>query len=609
MTTKKRSQDDRSERQQIMSMANEALALLESDSTQAQALATQALQRAQEIDTEDIWLAAPALVALGRIYIRSGELNTAARYLLQVTSAEPISSTHPDHTLIDAHYFLGLTYTNLAFYSEALASHQIQYQLAEKLNDRRLMAAALRRIGVANSHMGQYERAIDHYQQSIALYNEVEELGGIAACHNNMSMEYIKLNKPETALQYALLAVEEFEQSTDDAKTNGRIAANINVARCYLQLQDIDNAMLHIERAVELATDMRSDGFMIETLITRGRILHQSGQLEEALESLHKAESKLYDSDSSIHHESLYRTFSEIYESQGNAEQALHYFKLMHNSHVARDDERINARFEYLSTVFETQKAIQEAAIQQQRAEATEQRAARERQYFEQLNQMRDEFLHAATHDLKNPLSTIRIYSDMLRNQVSSELVEFIEKIDMQTVRMSHLIMEILDIARLETGYAIRRSETSLTALLQRLISVHEAEAAQKGITLLLEPSTLQSPLTCSFDPHYLQRAISNLISNALKYSSTGDTVSIEATATADEIMIAVTDTGIGIPPQDLERIFERFYRVHTKNAQHIEGTGLGLAITKTIIEQHGGTIQVKSIPGEGSRFEIRLPT
>ena len=230
-----------------------------------------------------------------------------------------------------------------------------------------------------------------------------------------------------------------------------------------------------------------------------------------------------------------------------------------------------------------------------------------ERRAFEQLSQMKDEILHTASHDLKNPISSITMSLHLLQRHLpagDTEAQDYIHRIEGDVDRMLKLITNVLDLARLETGQALHKEAISLHYLLQENHSNFAAPAQQKDITLQL--ALPAEDVTLSLDPQRMSQVLQNLLSNALKYTPAGGTVTLEADMTASEVLISVRDSGLGIPAEDQPYVFDKFYRVKSAEHQQVSGTGLGLSIVKAIVEQHGGTIEVAST--QGAVFTVRLP-
>ncbi len=236
---------------------------------------------------------------------------------------------------------------------------------------------------------------------------------------------------------------------------------------------------------------------------------------------------------------------------------------------------------------------------------------AQDRQYFESLNRMKDQFIRMATHDLRNPLNVILGYTHVLnRLEVApsdkSLLQQSVENIRDSVEKMRMLVTDMLDLAQLETGSRLILTDVGLGDFLEKCLSSFHVLANQHNIELVYEAPP--GSVRIQVDESYMTRVIDNLVSNAIKYSPNGGKVTVRAWAKDRRAGIEVCDTGIGILATDLPHLFDAFYRVQTDAIEGIEGSGLGLSIVKTIIEQHGGTITVQSEPGKGSIFRIVLP-
>lgn len=592
--------------QRIEALASEAYDLLMSDVPRAQALVDEALEMATAVDPDDVQLAAPALAMHGSLLASNGEHVQATTVLLQVVTFADQGAIAVRWRL-HAYNFLVICHRHMRYYSEALNWAQRMVELAAQHQDRANYGDALRHIGSLYYYLQQYDRNIETYERMLAEFNAVGDEGLRASVYNNLSMAYLKSGQPVRALEAAQQARAYFERINHPY---GIVAVHDNIAAIALELDDTETARQAAEYAVSQSIESQAPAtFYCESLITLAQVYLRINELELALQTLSQVESQIADDEVVTNvGESLYKTLAEVHVARGDTAAAYACYKRLYDEHIARDRANIESRFEYMATVFETRQALREAELQRQRAAEIEAQAARERQYFMQLNRMKDQFLDAATHDLKNPLATITIYAEMLRTRVPPELQTFVEKIDMQTVRMSQLIMEMLDLARLETGQAIVYKPMLVAEFLQTVVSEHAAHAAERQITLQLEVPASAQNLKAHFDANYLRRALDNLVSNAIKYTHIGDAVGVALSVHDAGFTITVKDNGPGIAADHLPNIFDRFYRVPSEASQQVVGNGLGLAITKTIIEQHGGTISVSSTVGAGTTFFVTLP-
>lgn len=227
--------------------------------------------------------------------------------------------------------------------------------------------------------------------------------------------------------------------------------------------------------------------------------------------------------------------------------------------------------------------------------------------HIKELDRVRAEFLATVSHDLRSPLATIRGYVDLLEKvgPLTDQQQDFVEKIRRSVTHITALVGDLLELGRIEASTDMEMEPFHLESVIDAVVDGYRQIAAEKNLSLQWEFTPL--PLIRG-NPHRLRRVIENLLSNAVKYNREGGWVAVSAEYREGYIVVRVADSGIGIPPEDLPHIFERFYRVQRPETEDIEGTGLGLSIVKSIVEKHGGRVWVESRPGEGTTFTILLP-
>lgn len=240
--------------------------------------------------------------------------------------------------------------------------------------------------------------------------------------------------------------------------------------------------------------------------------------------------------------------------------------------------------------------------------------------HFKDLERVKNEFIAAATHDLKTPLTSIMGYGALLKkiSPLEPKQEEFVNHIQRAATEMHELVQSLLELVRIDLGLGLKMEPCDLGHMLQEVIYDFKSQATDKQQTLTLsldglsEDTLGQAGLCVMADAPQLRRVINNLVSNAIKYTPTGGEVTLlaEVQTALQQAKVQIQDTGLGIPPADQPFIFEKFYRVKTDDTKDIEGHGLGLTIVKSIVEQHGGKVWVKSegLPGKGSRFGFSLP-
>ncbi|MCU0484674.1 MAG: ATP-binding protein [Anaerolineales bacterium] len=240
--------------------------------------------------------------------------------------------------------------------------------------------------------------------------------------------------------------------------------------------------------------------------------------------------------------------------------------------------------------------------------ETLEQEKKREINQLMAINQLQNEFIATASHDLKNPIFAVLGYSDLLERvgTLNDTQREFLAHIRHAGRLMQDLVINLLDIARIESGIDLQREPVNLVELLARVIQEMRPQAQAREIALSIHTDEGESLFTLG-DAARLHQAFRNILDNSIKYTRPGGRVEVLVLADEGQAEVTFRDNGIGIPAEALPHIFERFYRVHTDLTRDIDGNGLGLAAVKSIIEHHGGNISVESVEGEGSSFQVKL--
>lgn len=235
---------------------------------------------------------------------------------------------------------------------------------------------------------------------------------------------------------------------------------------------------------------------------------------------------------------------------------------------------------------------------------------ARDTTELTRVADMRRDFVANVSHELKTPLAAIRGFAETLRDGALEEPAtaeRFTDRILVQCRRLQALLDDLLTLSRLEgVDSALEREPMDLAAVIRRAVELLAAGAREKKVEVQIE--TGEGLSAVSGDPDGLERLLLNLLDNAIKYNRPGGKVMVRLSRSDGEAVLEVEDTGIGIPPESIPRLFERFYRVDKSRAREEGGTGLGLAIVKHVAQAHGGQVEVESRAGRGSTFRVRLP-
>ena len=228
------------------------------------------------------------------------------------------------------------------------------------------------------------------------------------------------------------------------------------------------------------------------------------------------------------------------------------------------------------------------------------------------LELVRRDFVANVSHELKTPATSLKLLAESLAEILEEDPEQarfFVRQLRSETERLAQLITDLLDLARLESEEGVQNPQpVDVRGVLMVALARLRPAARRKNITLSWKRSGNAALYAVRGDETQLVSMFANLVDNAIKYTPPGGRVEVSGEPSEGEVVVRVSDTGIGIPPENLSRIFERFYRVDKARSKATGGTGLGLSIVRHIVENHGGRVAVESELGGGSTFTVYLP-
>ena len=272
-----------------------------------------------------------------------------------------------------------------------------------------------------------------------------------------------------------------------------------------------------------------------------------------------------------------------------------------------REDRSVSDERARADALVQRERAVGAAALASDR-DATDKDLLVERERADTALATRDDFLGIVSHDLRNMLAVVvgaseLIASDVLHGDHVARVTAHTQRIQRSITRMSRLVGDLVDLVSLDSGkLAVKIEPGDLMLVLNEAVDAFQASAAAGGVTLVLEPGPVAD---ACFDPARVLQVLTNLLSNALKFTPRGGKVEAHIERVQDLFVVVVTDTGRGIPADKLEAVFERFLQVDKTDRR---GVGLGLYISRSIIEAHGGRIWAEQRGGGGSTFSFTLP-
>ncbi|MBS1237531.1 MAG: multi-sensor signal transduction histidine kinase [Deltaproteobacteria bacterium] len=229
---------------------------------------------------------------------------------------------------------------------------------------------------------------------------------------------------------------------------------------------------------------------------------------------------------------------------------------------------------------------------------------------FKQLDQMKSEFVNMVAHELRSPLVSIRqiqsVLAEGLAGPLSEKQEDFVKRGMKKIDALLALINDLLDVARLEAGRLVQKQTViDLSEMIEDMVLLMQLRAKEQGLVLTHSCENMKPVVA---DPKNIEEVLNNLLTNAINYSPEGGKVTVTARGVGQFVEIKVSDTGVGIAPEELPKIFGKFYRVKHPKTRQVTGTGLGLSIVKGIVEAYRGSIHVESVPNQGTTFTVLLP-
>ena len=267
------------------------------------------------------------------------------------------------------------------------------------------------------------------------------------------------------------------------------------------------------------------------------------------------------------------------------------------------DELLLSMAANHAATAFQSARLIQERRRAEEAIRQTNDQLAK-------ASRLKSEFVSRMSHELRTPMNAIVGFSDLLAEEAEGPLgesyMDYVQHIREGARHLLSLINDVLDLSKIEAGrLELSRSDINVADHLAEVLSVIKS---LPGANKLLFAVRLPEGLCVHADCMRIKQIFYNLLSNAVKFTPEGGSISIEAVRHSESVAIVVADTGMGIPAEEQQAIFEEFHQVSATINGAREGTGLGLSITKLLVELHGGAIRVESAPGKGSRFTLTLP-
>ncbi len=539
---------------------------------------------------------------------------------------------------------LGVLHRRLGEYEVSLDYNLRALALYREAGNNAALAKTYNNIGMVYQTLKRNEKALEYFEKAVVLKEQLEMHGSLATTIGNMGFVFMSTNQLEKARDMFDRALNIRADYGDPLE---QTQAHLNAARIYRLLGDLPKARVYSERALALAAQIDRKEPIGECKLELALLTQQEGDAEAALRLMEEAMDLLKDVENSESIAIAYRNYASIAADNGQWEKAYrihqHYKELqdrLFNAEAARAVTGLHAKFEN-----DQREAEIERLKRENQSKADEVRAQRRlrhawilslvllfsvltalvarhhaRRKYERekelndeltrLDRLKDDFLANTSHELRTPLNGIIGLAESLADGATGELGDATKRnLDMIIAsgkRLGTLIDDLLDYSKIANqSLRISTRPLQLHGVVEMVLNVSRPMLGTKPIDILNQiPVGL--PLVQA-DENRLIQIFHNLIHNAIKFTLEGQ-ITVRAHAGESQVVIEVTDTGIGIPSEHFDAVFKAFQQVEGAITRRHPGTGLGLAITKELVSLHRGSIWVESLEGQGTCFSFTLP-
>jgi len=501
---------------------------------------------------------------LGQLNAKVGNLNAAyENYELVLTKKESPSDE------AQALFNIAQLLTIQDKHAQALEHHKRALGIRRTIKDRKNEAQSLNAIGELYVFMKNTEKALANYVVALRIREDLKDEKGIAESYNNIGHLYYTEKKWDRAVANLTLAL---NAANTSQMAEQQLRSHELLSLCYKEVRDFERALSHKDAYLELAEFMRRERAESEILETQNRYVLQKKELEiRKLEILQKQR-----------------------EHELNMQRKLQNFLFA----------LIGFGFIIIMLVFYLYLIKRRSNISLEAAHA---RVNMQNQQLTNLNATKDKFFSIISHDLKGPLNSFTAFSKMLIEHTESMTKEEIQmlarEIDKNLKNVYALLENLLEWSRSQTGnIEFKPEDFDIDQLLVQNMELLQTQAANKQIIIEYASS---SELTVTGHKHSLNTVIRNLISNAIKFTPPGGRIILTVQRESNFARISITDTGVGMSPATLSKLFRIDTKYSTNGTANEKGTGLGLILCKDFVEKNGGKLSVESTPGKGSVFSF----
>ncbi|WP_295773090.1 ATP-binding protein [uncultured Mucilaginibacter sp.] len=585
----------------VMSLLHNAYSSRGHNLKQSIVVAGRALALSRKRD--DKQLIGKSLNLLSLFYMIRGEYKRSLR--MAKDAIKYFEQLDDERGIADAKYNIAGVYYKTDNYHLGLVNLMDSLRVYRKYNDYHNEARAQKSLGTIYEYFGDRKNAIRSYTGAIDAAKKVKDIDLIANAYNPLSGIYLKMDKVQLAMK---IAGKSISIKTKSGDVRGLAFALYARAKVHAAQQNWSAAEIDFRKALDIHYQMGERLGLAMVYCKLGSLYTKTGQFERAKKLLDRAlrfstkYNIIYTSFKSSYQ--LYR----IYKQEGDTQRSLEYLE----QYLHQKETVINAQTQKVIENYELINRI-ESTEKQAQMDKERERIIQNQQRAEEAASIKQNFLSTMSHEIRTPLNAVITISSLLAERVDDEDKQLLDSLKFAANNLLLIINDILDFTKLDTGkMQLEQRPSNLLKLLKNLSNTYDNMARSKGIETSLHVDNRIAEVY-EFDEAKVSQIINNLISNAIKFTDEGkvsvDVKLINSTGEFDTIKFKVTDTGIGIPSEFFDEMFNSFTQPKSVTTRKQGGSGLGLAIVKKLIELHQSNIHFTSVVGKGScfYFELRL--
>jgi signal transduction histidine kinase/uncharacterized protein HemY len=558
-----------------------------------------------------------ANIRIGRIYRKTGSYDKALELCLK--GLNYIKTTDNSDKLADAYNELGIINEHLGNYEKARKYYHRAGSIYKKQEQQGNLAMIYNNLGIIHHDLDSNKKALDFYQRSYKIDQKINDLGGMANSLNNMGLIYLETDNYKKSLDYLQQSLNYSEELNNQQQVAN---AHNNIGKVYLKTDQYGKAKENLSKALELATSTKALRYEEESYELFSQLYEALGEYKKAL-SYYKKHKQLEDTIFSKEKQNRISQIQVKYETeqkekeiellkkdnqinkleikrQKNLVKYVVIFSLLLLALAILAYNRYKLRKKHARTLEEKNQQLRQANERLRDSEYTQR----------ELNATKDKFFSIIAHDLKNPFQALFGISEALYRNIDDlnkeEIKEYSKAIYESSNNLYNLLENLLQWSRTQLGnIKLNPQSIKVKKATDEIIELLRINFEEKGITV---KNNIDEEITAFVDRNVYGTIVRNLISNSVKFTEKAGSIAIEAETKKDQTIISITDTGQGIPKDQLNNIFAVNAKHFSKGTSNEQGTGLGLILCKELVEKSKGKIWAESEMGKGSTFRFTLP-